>query len=86
MPTEQLFGAYHFMPDAADSPAEASFEFKTLTAPQNARGPEIVWTDFRAADPGRTAEDDAGFSLKLRSDGDPVQAVSEADKGGDFIL
>ncbi len=126
MPTEELFGAYHFMLEADGKSADDSFDFKAadepeqvallLPAVQSAReaarssssegstfdtdgrvifmtdsieaGDDEVdygdWINVLTVTPTPPMSADAGGGL--RSDGDLVQGVSEADMSGDFIL
>ncbi len=126
MPTEELFGAYHFLLEVAGAKPDDSFDFTAMTQseqtamilPAVQRIPEEVlvgatnekegadgaahldtWDDNQAADSdhdkwidvlstdwGTSQPSGAAKAANLQSDGELVQAVGEADMGGDFIL
>ncbi len=127
MPTEELFGAYHFLLEVAGAKPDDSFDFTAMTEseqtamilPAVQRLPTKVlieatsgrrsdddgasyldgWDEAQAADSGHDKWIDvlsidwgssqlagARQEANLQSDGELVQAVGEADMGGDFIL
>ena len=102
MPTEELFGAYHFDEDVAND----SFDFRVdedretegllLPAVQTVRegarsstkdDDHKDWIDILTMSPPvNPASDDVVQNAGLRSDGELVQAVSEMEMSGDFIF
>lgn len=89
MPTEELFGAYHFLLEVAGAPPKDSFEF---TAEGEAQQTAIITPavqlvsqrDLEEALYGWARDEGPGLSASevyrdndLRSDGDLVQAVAD---------